>query len=339
MIVVRPVTPHDIDSLERCALTVGVGMTHLPRRRDLLEKKIADSQKAFSKDLKKPKNEDYLFIIEDLQGKVIGGTCGIYSKIGVTSPFYVYHVEVLPPPSHRFPVPKEKRLLRLISYENGPTEICALYLLPEFRKGGIGRLLSLSRFLFIASFPHRFETTTMANMRGFIEKNISPFWDGLSRHFLDVDFEEVMAMRSISESFFPDILPKHPIYVSLLPPPAQEVIGKTHANTTPAFDMLLQEGFRFLQEIDPIDGGPIISAETATIRTVKDSVLATIKDISLNPIESERFILSNNRINFRACYGTLSMEADQADSVIISDEVRKALKVQKGDLIRYIKAK
>jgi arginine N-succinyltransferase len=337
MIIVRPVTPQDIDSLERCALTVGIGMTHLPRRRDLLEKKISDSLKAFSKELKKPENEDYLFVIEDIHEKTVGGTCGIYSKVGATSPFYVYQVEDLPPPSHRFPVPKEKRLLRLISYESGPTEVCALYLLPEFRKGGIGRLLSLSRFLFMAAFPYRFEKTTMANMRGVIEKNVSPFWDGLSRHFLDVDFEEVMSMRCISEGFLRDILPKHPIYVALLHETAQEVIGKTHANTGPAFNMLFQEGFRFIKEIDPIDGGPIIATETAEIRTVKDSVLVTIKEISLKPIESERFIVGNNCIDFRACYATLQFV--QSDQVIISEDVGQALNVQRGDTIRYIKAK
>ena len=337
MIIVRPVTPQDIDSLERCALTVGIGMTHLPRRRDLLEKKISDSLKAFSKELEKPENEDYLFVIEDLQEKTIGGTCGIFSKVGATNPFYVYQVEDLPPPSHRFPVPAEKRLLRLISHEGGRTEVCALYLLPEFRKGGIGRLLSLSRFLFIATFPQRFEKITMANMRGVIEKNVSPFWDGLSRHFLDVDFEEVMSMRSIDEKFLRDILPDHPIYVALLHGTAQEVIGNTHENTGPAYNMLFQEGFRFMKEIDPIDGGPIIAAETAEIRTVKDSVLATIKEISSTPIESERYIIGNNRIDFRACYSTLQVVLK--DQVIISEEAAQALNVKCGDTIRYINAK
>lgn len=332
--MIRPVTPADIDSLERCALTVGVGMTHLPRRRDMLEKKIADSQEAFAKEITKPKHEDYLFVLEDLEGEVIGGTCGIYSKVGVTSPFYVYQVETLPPPSHRFPIPKERRLLHLFAYENGPTEICALYLLPEFRKEGLGRLLSLSRFLFIASFLHRFDTTTIANMRGVIEKNVSPFWDSLSRHFLDVDYEEVMSMRSISESFVPDILPKHPIYVSLLPPLSQEVIGNTHANTRPAFDMLYQEGFRFKQEIDPFDAGPIIGAETKSIRTVSKSVVAPVKEITSHPMESDRFILSNVSLNFRACYGALRVNPDQ--SVALSATTAKALNVNPGDRIRYI---
>lgn len=337
MFVIRPVTPADIDSLERCALTVGVGMTHLPRRRDLLEKKIADSQEAFAKEINKPMHEDYLFVLEDQEGKVIGGTCGIYSKVGVISPFYVYQVKTLPPPSHRFPVPKERRLLHLFPYENGPTEICALYLLPEFRKEGLGRLLSLSRFLFMASFPHRFETTTIANMRGVIEKNVSPFWDSLSRHFLDVDYEEVMSMRSISESFVPDILPKHPIYVSLLPQLSQEVIGNIHANTRPAFDMLYKEGFRFKQEIDPFDAGPIIGVETKSIRTVSKSILAPIKEISSDTVESDQFILSNNNLNFRACYGTLLVNPDQ--SVILPATTAKALNVHPGETIRYIKAK
>lgn len=337
MIVIRPVTKDDLDAVERCALSAGIGMTHLPRRRDILEKKIEASNEAFAKEVVSPKQEDYLFVLEDLEEKIVGGTCGIYSKVGASAPFYVYRVETLAPPSHRFPVPSERRLLRLISYENGPSEVCALFLSPEFRKGGVGRLLSLSRFLFIANNPHRFETTIIANMRGVIEKNVSPFWDGLSRQFLDVEFEEVMAMRSIDESFIQDILPRYPIYVSLLPPSAQEVIGKTHANTKPAFDMLNHEGFQFIQEIDPIDGGPIIAAETRSVRTVKHSIQATIKDIIPQAIRSERYIISNNSLDFRACYATINMSSD--NSIIISADVGKALRVQPGDTVRYIKAK
>lgn len=337
MIIIRPVTQKDLDSIERCALTAGIGMTHLPRRRDLLEKKIINSLEAFAKEVTVPKQEDYLFVLEDLEEGIVGGTCGIYAKVGASIPFYVYCVETLPPPSHRFPVPKERRLLRLISYEGGPTEVCALFLSPEFRKGGLGRLLSLSRFLFIANHPHRFDSNLIANMRGVIEKNISPFWNGLSRQFLDVEFEEIMAMRSIDESFIPDILPRYPIYVSLLPPSAQEVIGQTHANTKPAIDMLAHEGFQYIQEIDPMDGGPIIAAETRSVRTVKHNVLATVQEIISQPIKSERYILSNTSLDFRACYGTLRKVSDH--SIVLSEDVAKALRVQPGDSVRYIQAK
>lgn len=334
MIIIRPVAPQDIDDLERCASRVGIGMTHLPRRRDLLEQSIIESQHAFSKSVQEPINENYLFVLEDTDKKMVGGTCGIDSVVGAAAPFYVYRIEELPPPPHRFPVPIENRLLRLTSYEKGPSEVCALYLLPEFRKGGVGKLLSLSRFLFMAAFPQRFEKITIANMRGVIENNISPFWDGFGRHFLDVNYEKIMSIRFDDENLLRDFLPNHPIYVSLLDKSSQEVIGKTHANTVPAINMLYQEGFHFVNEIDPIDGGPIIAVETAKIRTVKDSVLVTIKEISSKPIESERFIVSNDRFDFRACYASLKFMGN--DQVIISKDVAQALNVECGDLIRYI---
>lgn len=334
MQIIRPATLKDLDGIERCALTSGPGLTHLPRNRGTLERLVRISLDSFAKEVADPFDEQYLFVLEDLETKKIGGTCGIYSRSGVTSPFYVYKIATYTPPSNYLPPPNEPRVLELYPYVNGPSEVCALYLLPDYRHGGLGKLVSLSRFLFIASHSHRFTKTIIANMRGVIENGVSLFWNSIGRHFLDVDLQEVMTMRMNDEHLLSDIFPRSPIYVTLLSPHAQRIIGQVHAHTKPALGMLQKEGFQFANEIDPVDGGPIIQVEAQKVRTIEQSIVAQVSEIVHHNVESERFLIANLRVDFRACLGPIAALPNQ--KVILSEEVAAALEVKRGDSIRYI---
>lgn len=334
MLIIRAARLDDLRGIENCAMKSGLGMTHLPKSHDILQKKIEESIEAFSKKIDQPINENYFFVLVDSSTNEIGGTCSICSRAGIEGePFYVYQIHKRPPLPNNLPLPKENRFLQLKIYTNGPTELCALYLLPEFRKGGLGKLLSLSRFLFIASHQHRFTKMLIANMRGIIEKKYCQFWEGLGHHLVDISFEEVMAKRTVSESILEDIIPNHPLYLSLLSPTVVSSIGQTHPHTLPAFKMLCNQGFKFIQEIDPIDGGPIISAEVQSIHAIRNSVLGRVENIVSSLVLSESYIICNPDINFRACYGTVKSSPDQL--VTISADVAKALEIKIGDQIRY----
>ena len=69
----------------------------------------------------------------------------------------------------------------------GSTELCSLFLHPDYRTGNNGKLLS-NRFLFIAQFPHLFTEKLIAEMRGFQEPTASALYEGLGRHFFKMDF-------------------------------------------------------------------------------------------------------------------------------------------------------
>lgn len=335
MFTIRPARHSDLSAIERCALAAGLGMTHLPRRRDILEKRIQASIDSFAKDLKEPIDEEYLFVLENTEQKTVIGTCAIYSKTGTSIPFYVYEIEEVFPTSERLPPIEDPRLLRLIPILHGPSEVAALFILPEYRKEGLGKLLSLSRFHFMASHMPRFDRMTIANMRGIIENNISPFWDGLGRHFLNVELQEVMSMRLENDLLVTDILPPQPIYATLLPPSVQNVIGAVHPNTVPALRLLNNEGFHFDKQIDPVDGGPILTSKTSEIKTIRQSQTASIGEIVPELSVDKACLISNNSIDFRACYGSLKKNQDQ--NLIITTETAKALQVDVGDTIRFNK--
>jgi arginine N-succinyltransferase len=52
---------------------------------------------------------------------------------------------------------------------NGPAEIGSLFLSPEYRGRDAGRLLQLSRFLFVAEHPDAFEPQVVSELRGVID--------------------------------------------------------------------------------------------------------------------------------------------------------------------------
>lgn len=329
--IVRPARMADLDSLEICAKAAN-GIINLPKEKTGLEERITKSIDSLNKQITAPEDEDYLFVLTD--DKTIAGTAGIYSQLTHNHPLYVFHVGEMRTHNLSWAKPAEKRMLTAQRYPEDVSELCALYLLPNLRKEGFGKLLSFSRLLFIAAHPQRFSNTIVANMRGFIEEGESPFWNEVGKKFLPLNFSEIQALRSKSEAFIAQFLPKYPIYVSFLSDKAKMVIGETYPSTQPAVKMLLQEEFVVTEDIDPIDAGPILKGKKSEIKSIVNSHVATIHEIIPKAINSPRYILGNERLDFRACYGTLNFLAQ--DKVIISEETANALDLNEGELLRYI---
>ncbi len=333
MMLVRPIKPSDLDALEKFSYAAEIGITNLPKDRSLLHKRIQQSIKSFEKKVSHPGSELYLFILENLKTQEQVGTCGIYATTGGAHPLYFYRQESIQQNSPIEQVPKEINILKAVSYPEGPSEICALYLLPEYRRSGYGRFLSLSRFHFISQFPSRFTSVITAEMRGKIDKNMqSPFWEGFGKHFFQVEISQALDYLKQGKDFIPAILPKWPIYLSLLPSHVQEVIGKTDEHTQAALRMLTQEGFRGTNEYDIFDAGPKIIVNTQDIRTVRDSKVFEIAQVTKKVQESEMHIISNAMISFRASLGSVTITSDH--KIILQEEIANALEVEKGSFVR-----
>lgn len=325
MIVIRPIKKEDLDKYIKIAFEVDIGITSMPKDREMLTHQVENAINAFSNtSLKKPGPEHYIFILEDRSTEAIAGTCAITAKTGLTSPVYFFRREM----------DGNAPILRAVQYRDYTTEIGSLYLLPEYRHHGLGHLLSLSRFLFIAAFPERFDKMVFALMQGcFDEKNHSPVWDAIGRHFLDIDYSELLKRKNHHQLNYHSILPHHPIYIKLLPKEIQEVIGKSPPQAMAALNMLLQEGFMMTEEMDIFDAGPRIEAETKEILTVKSNILSTVDSITSSKINSNTRLLSNNKLDFRGCMGAINIKEN--GKIILEEETAQALNVQIGDSIRY----
>jgi arginine N-succinyltransferase len=157
----------------------------------------------------------------------------------------------------------------------GCAELCSLFLHPDYRHGINGKLLSKSRFMFMAQFPHLFPEHVIAEMRGFQRSDgRSPFWDSLGNHFFKMEFSRADDLTSLGKkSFIAELMPRHPLYVAYLPAEAQQVIGHVHSDTEPARRLLEQEGMHYEGYVDIFDAGPVLQARVSELRALRDSEL------------------------------------------------------------------
>ncbi len=338
MFIIRPIEQKDITGLMELLEKSGHGLTSLPKDPEVLKKRIRISERNFQHREDGAKGEDYLFVMEELfTGKIVG-VCAIISKIGGFEPYYFYKVEKTQHESKLIHVKTDITTLHFHYVHNGPAEICSLYLHPEFRNSQNGRFLSLSRFLFIAENRKYFEDQVIAEMRGMVnDSGHSPFWDAVGKHFFKIDFPTADYLYIKNKRFIEDLMPKYPIIADLLPEDAQIVIGKVHPNTEPAKRILEQEGFRFAGMVGIFEPGPVLIAEIDNIRTIKESQIGDIQEISDKAIKSEVFIISRMKGSFRSVLG--GVVKLKSGGYKVSGVTAAALKLRLGDKIRFVSFK
>ena len=132
-------------------------------------------------------------------------------------------------------------------------------------------------------------------------------------------------------------MPKHPIYVSLLSAEAQKVINKVHPKTVPAIRLLEAEGFCRRGYVDIFDGGPTVEAQTAQVKTVRQSQKCQVLISDVSPEQSNNnYIICNNKVaDFRAVQTSVLLR-ETAQQVVLSQAVADALMVKEGDWVRLV---
>ncbi|MDV6250530.1 arginine N-succinyltransferase [Vibrio sp. EA2] len=337
MLVVRPIKRADYSTLRLCAEESGHGFTSLPVDEALLNEKIASSIKSFEKQkVNEPTDENYLMVGFDSETGEVAGTTAIEASIGWEVPAYSYHISTILHSSSKLGV---KNIVKLLTFGNnytGCTEICTLFLRPSFRAGLNGKLMSKCRFLLMAEHPERFAKVIIAEMRGISdEKGHSPFWKWLQDSFFSIDFTQAdYLIGTRDKSFITELMPKLPIYVNLLSPEAQAVIGKVHTNTVPALKMLEKEGFVCRDYVDIFDAGPTVECDLRNIESVRNSFRATAKvgDIA----ETKDFLISNTSFeNFRATSAKAHYDTSTG-SLYLTQEILSALEIEEGQSVRAL---
>ncbi|MET0265894.1 MAG: arginine N-succinyltransferase, partial [Duganella sp.] len=265
--------------------------------------------------------------------------------VGLNEPFYNYRIGTLVHSSREIDVFTRMETLYLSNDLTGSTELCSLFLHPDYRSGNNGKLLSKSRFLFIAQFPHLFTEKLIAEMRGYQEESgRSPFYEGLGRHFFKMEFDHVDALTAVGKkSFIAELMPRQPLYVAYLPDDAQAVIGKVHNSTAPARRLLEQEGLYFEGYIDIFDAGPVLQARVSELRAMRESALAQVGGSVPDPAytavpapepEPEPLLVSNTTLHdFRMI---LSQTASVNGAVALSAAEQDALRCADGHAVRTL---
>ena len=335
--VMRPSRLDDFGALMELAKLSGPGFTSLPVDEGILTARLEQSERAFHGRQKNLQYGKYLMMMEHVPtGKVVGCSA-VKAGTGIDRPFFNYRIITLAQASQaagdlRF----DMDALVLTNEYVGYTEVGTLFLKPDHRGGGAGRLAAQSRYLLMAAVPDRFSDKVLAELRGVVDdQGTSVFWECLGRHFFRMDFAEADRLSAISDNqFIMDLMPRYPIYVDLLPPEAREVIGRCHSDGVGAYKLLQWEGFDFDRTVDIFDGGPLVAAQRRHIRTIRESRMVTVEAGEVEDDGGARIgLLSSNRLpDFRVGTGKFLAAGD--DSLIVGPDVLDALRLKPGSPAR-----
>ncbi len=334
---IRPARGSDLDALLELATLTGGGFTNLPADAGSLAERLAWSDASFARVADAPHNELYILLLEQAGSGRIGGCGMVFSKIGVEWPFYSYKLGTLSQSSKELGRTFAMPFLSLTTDHDGASEVGGLFLRPDLRTGGLGRLLARSRYLFIAQHRARFGDKLLAELRGVLdEAGNSPFWDALGAKFFGMDFPQADAFNAINgNQFIADLMPRHPIYTALLPQSAQGVIGQPHPKGRAALAMLEAEGFSFDNYVDIFDGGPTVTARTDQVRSVRDAVAARVTELADETDERfTRALLAHGRLTgFRSWIGHVAVAPG---GIIVPTSEALAMGITPGDELRHV---
>ncbi len=318
---IRPATLNDLDRITEFAFIAQIGLTSLPKNESLLRVRIEKAVESFRKSVAYPNDELYFFVLEDSETAKVMGVSGIKANTGSDHPIVTYSIE------------KDRNFYWLVpeTLRKGYSEVASLFLHRDFRKQGGGRLLSYSRFLFMADFPERFHTQVMANMRGMIDRSgQSLFWNEVSGKFNSCTFQQLMQKLDRQELNYDELAPRYPLCSLFLSPEILESIGKTHVNTVAAINLLKEEGFQVSDHIDLMDGGPLLFADRPAIKTIARSEIKKIEAIDTEE-DGDMMIVSNTRIDFRCLVTGVKL---LKNGIAIPKKSIELLKLKVGDSVR-----
>ncbi len=222
----------------------------------------------------------FMYVLEDTESEAVLGTSQVITRMGGPgNPQVSLKLSEREFFSTSLQTGTKHTVAELHLDESGPTEIGGLILQPSYRghPKKLGRFLSLVRFHMMGLHPKRFASRVLAEMMAPITSDGQNLvWDYLGRRFIPLSYEEADRFCQYSREFITSLLPREPIYLSLLPPTVRAGIGEVGEDTKPARRMLERLGFEFRGFVDPFDAGPYLDCATSNIEPVRNTRRMTL---------------------------------------------------------------
>ena len=339
MMIVRHAAHRDLDDIYRLAQRAGesgIGLTSLPQNKEILAERITRTTHTLD-GLAEKFDASYLFVLEDTTIQKVVGVSAIEVAVGLKEPFYNFRVATQVHASKALNVYKTLDTLFLSNDHTGCSELCTLFLDPEYRKNQNGKFLSKVRFLFIAAFRSFFEERLIAEMRGFSDQNgHSPFWDSLGYHFFNMDFAAADYLSGVGQKvFIAELMPRFPVYVDLLSKEARDVIAEMHPHTLPAAKVLMSEGLKYQGYVDIFDAGPTLEANTADLRAVKESRLFKVKIVEQVETSDIQYLVANDQYKDYSVL-LINNKVQDSDTLLMTIQQAQSLNVREYEEVRVL---
>jgi len=271
MLVLRDVQKSDLAGLKRLAAVLNT--VNLPNNEETLSAIIDKSVKSFAGKVKDPVEREYLFVLEDTRNETIIGTSMIIAQHGTYEAPHIYY-EVSEREHYSASLERHLRhkVLSIAYNYSGPTEVGGLVVDPPYRATADkpGKQLSYVRFLFIAMHRRLFRPRVLAELLPpLLPDGRSLLWEACGRKFTGLSYQEADRLSRQNKEFIKELFPSSDIYASLFPTRVQKVLGEVGPQTRGVQRMLERIGFKYVERIDPFDGGPHFEAEVADLSLVR----------------------------------------------------------------------
>ena len=338
MFLVRDVQRRDLPELKKLASELNT--VNLPDNQETLASLIDKSIKSFTGSIEDALARQYLFVAEDLANKALVGTSMIIAQHGTyESPHIYYEVSEREHYSATLDRHFRHKVLSIGYNYAGPTEIGGLVVAPRYRSNveKIGRQLSYVRFLFIAMHRRFFRDKVLAELLPpLLPDGRSLLWEAIGKKFTGLSYQDADRLSRQNKEFIKELFPASDIYVSLFPDRTQRVVGEVAPDTRGVKRMLERVGFRYVERIDPFDGGPHYETNVDDISVIKLFRAGRLEKGV--PAESEKHWLvayqpSNGRNRFRAVKAAAEFVGNQ---VRVAREVRDHLQAPVGARVALI---
>ncbi len=326
--LLRPATLDDLDAIEKFSKAATFSIRTLKPDRARLEARLECSHKAFAGSEPANGDEIYHFVLEDLRAGRVVGTSGIVASAASNGRFYCYHNEFLVHGSEELGITNREHTLRLCEDLSDHTLLSSFYIEPDYSATLAPQLLSRGRLLFIRNYPQLFAERIGAENPGLCDDaGNSPVWDALGHRFFKMPFPEAeLRAGGRSKAYIAELMPRMPVYVSLLSKEAQWAMGQLHPDAELPFGILVAEGFDVDSYVDIFDGGPIAEARVAMLRSVVSAHHVALR--SAAPGAGETCLIANmERSGFRA---TLAQGAFLDDTLQVKGSAIERLGLAEG---------
>jgi arginine N-succinyltransferase len=216
----------------------------------------------------------YIFCAELAASRRVVGASLVIGKHGTPlSPHYYLEMDGDERYSRTLAKMFRHTYLRLRYSMDGPTEVGGLIVTRAMRHKPvrIGKALSWVRFLYIGKHSNRFEDRVIAEMMPpMLGNHRNLFWDHFGRPVTGLSFREADRLSTHDKEFIHALFPDSPLYTFLLPKDVREALGAVGEESLGAVRLLEQAGMKFVNHIDPFDGGPYYEGVVAELTAVKE---------------------------------------------------------------------
>lgn len=335
MILIRRVEERDVGGLFE--LAGYLDSMNLPRERKMLRRLIHVSRASFGGRIKAKQQGKFLFVAEDVRRRKIIGCAAVFAQHGTPERPHIYFQMRHETRHSRFLGKSFRRkFLTLEKSGAGPTEMCALVVLPRYRRRPeqIGLQVAFARYLYLWRHPEKFKRRFLSELNGVIRPDGgNDLWDALGGKLTGLDYRTADHLSAASKEFILSLYPRTRFYVDLLPKKAQQVLEQPSPESAGALRLLEKIGFRYLKQCCPFDGGPHYGARWRDIKLFRHMREGKASPGDGKKMKTEGLVATEKGKKFRALR---SFYHHRNGRFFIPQQTLNALGIRRGDPITVL---